>query len=60
MFALPTTLRATQPLPAIWQAANGHVCGLSEGGLSEGGLLEGSNSGLFLSDSSALRPEGHT
>ena len=55
MFALPTTLRATHVLPAIWQAANGHVCGLSEVG-----LLEGSSSGLFLSDSSALRPEGHT
>lgn len=54
MFALPTTQLATtqlaiQPLPA-WQAANGHAYGLLEGGLSA----------LFLSDSSALRPEGHT
>lgn len=50
MFALLTTLRAIHPLPATWQATNGDVRGVSEGGLSA----------LFPSDSSALRPEGHT
>lgn len=52
---LPQSLRATHLLPAYWQAANGDLRIRSEGGLSEGGL-----SALFPSDSSALRPEGHT